>query len=176
MPESSQSVEVDYYSEVQTPQADQVFVDLVKRVSPKDTFRFLSLDEIQDIRQKVYYYPSSKTEQYLDSFIVVDETMLIFQVMIAANHDLKGPDLINLINTIDRCSGRASFEYHLIFVCPNGAKNTKDFKRQLITKVPKESVALITNSKLVTNQWILELGSGQDPSIFEFVKAASRMK
>ena len=117
------------------------------------TSTFPSLDRIGRIEQDVYYAPQADNLAAADSFAVLGEVLYIFQITVAAKHDVKRAGALDIVNTVEASIGRRGrrLDFVLAFVVP--PDRFQQYKRQNFVTKENKKVKL----EIVCQQWVINL-------------------
>ena len=99
-------------------------------IRPSETEEFDT--DIVSIRQGVFYVPESDNEEVLDSFIVLDGILYIFQFTIAGNHLIKS----GFVKFFGKCQDVPPMEkWRFVFVIPLGSTVTSPEPQSLLREL-----------------------------------------
>ena len=113
------------------------------------------------IVKNVYYQPYNANFASIDSFVIVDNDVLAFQVTVGSKKNgMKASGLGELYEIVNKTF--PNLNYHIIFLCPAGDKNSKNFEAVKISstgnKVYKNFASIPENAqRFEGNQWISEI-------------------
>ena len=113
------------------------------------------------IVKNVYYQPYKANFASIDSFVIVDNDVLAFQVTVGSKKNgIKASGLGELYEIVNKTF--PNLNYHLIFLCPAGDKNSINFEAVKISSTGKKVYKNFANipenaQRFEGNQWISEI-------------------
>ncbi len=166
-------------------------VEAIQSIAPIDFMNFQTLDDISAVQKNVYYQPSSKTFKSVDSFMMVeDDLVLAFQVTIADSHDINASGLMALVDCIrkkldtqrianqegNRNENGGKVRFHLVFICLAGSTNARNFTKQTIDFTEGSSMDRDKIGFMDEQQSIMEIYTGWDINVIELEDKLRNMK
>ena len=101
----------------------------------------------------------------INYFTINGNNVFVFQITVGETHSVKEKGLDSIVKLLKQKFPDRVFEYHLVFICPKGKKNTLNFTHQKIEAFNNNtSVSLNKNfdkigensKRFVCNQWLAE--------------------
>ena len=114
-----------------------------------------------EIVKHMYYQPNNMNFASIDSFVIVDNDVLAFQVTFdCKKNGIKASGLRELYETVNKTF--PNLHYHIIFLCPTGDKSSKNFEAVKISSTGNniyKNVANISKNaqRFEWTQWISEI-------------------